>query len=292
MFPHAVNFDSMIDQMIAKYFNFKLTSLARLENIAPGSRLDSQQIIQLARFQLRDSEARGGIGLTSMASIIVPAFLAGTSCHILSTVPFLQPDQTLLTKNGSSDLFTSPILFAHAKTVELGAKVLTDDPRASQDQISLNELHLPDLDMFFDSNSAIILPRISKTLRKVSRQKFLTQWAQENSPLLQHVQKVIQADDSLRARMNHLSQCEIKGPHPRFDIPAESCIRYRPTALLGNILSMSNAEFSSGQLALYLRLVLGLEFPPQQTSDGCCHCGKANDSSGFHRLNCPRWAGR
>ena len=86
MFPHAVNFDSMIDQMIAKYFNFKLTSLARLENIAPGSRLDSQQIIQLARFQLRDSEARGGIGLTSMASIIVPAFLAATSCHIL--IPF------------------------------------------------------------------------------------------------------------------------------------------------------------------------------------------------------------
>ena len=97
-------------------------------------------------------------------------------------------------------------------------------------------------------------------MSKVIKPKFLASWAEQNNPLLKHVQKVQQADATLRARLNHLSQCEIKGPHPRFDIPAEKCIRFRPTAFLGNMLSMNNTEFSSFQLGLYLQLVLGLDF--------------------------------
>ena len=95
-----------------------------------------------------------------------------------------------------------------------------------------------------------------------------------------------QADATLRARLNHLSQCEIKGPHPQFDIPAEKCIQFRPTAFLGNMLSMDNTEFSSFQLGLYLQLVLGLDFSPQLTSDGNCPCGRTYDATGYHRLNC------
>ena len=82
MLPHATQFDSMIDQMMEKSFNLKLTSGVDLENIVPGSRLTSEQIIQLAKFQLRDSEKRGGVGLTSMASITVPAYMAATFCHL------------------------------------------------------------------------------------------------------------------------------------------------------------------------------------------------------------------
>jgi hypothetical protein len=44
----------MIDQMLETYFTFPSTM--RLENIVPGSLLDLQQKIQLARVQLRDSE--------------------------------------------------------------------------------------------------------------------------------------------------------------------------------------------------------------------------------------------
>ena len=55
---------------------------------------------------------------------------------------------------------------------------------------------------------------------------------------------------------------------------------------------MINAEFSSVQLGQYLKLVLGLDFPPQLTSDGNCPCGRANDYTGYHRLNCAKWAGR
>jgi hypothetical protein len=64
----------MIDQIHETCFTIKLTSDAELEKIVPGSRLTSDQLIQLARFQLRDSEKRGGVGLTSVASITVAAF--------------------------------------------------------------------------------------------------------------------------------------------------------------------------------------------------------------------------
>ena len=79
----------------------------------------------------------------------------------------------------------------------------------------------------------------------VTWQKFLAHWKQFNNQLLKHVQMVIQADDSLRARMKHLSQYEIKGPHTRFDIPADKSVRFSPTKFLGNILSMTKAKFSA-----------------------------------------------
>jgi hypothetical protein len=59
-----------------------------------------------------------------------------------------------------------------------------------------------------------------------------------------------------------------KGPDARFDVPADKPVRFRPTAFLGNILSMTKAEFSVVQLGHYLRLVLGLDFPPQQPRMG------------------------
>jgi hypothetical protein len=55
MLPHAKSFDYMIDKMIENYLTLPLITPTRLVDIAPGSRLDLQQIIQLARFQLRDS---------------------------------------------------------------------------------------------------------------------------------------------------------------------------------------------------------------------------------------------
>ncbi len=136
------------------------------------------------------------------------------------------------------------------------------------------------------------LPNISKMLRQATRQKPVTQWAQQHNPLLKHIQAVCQADSLLRARMNHLAQGEVKGPHPRFDIPSDLLLRFRPTAFLGNILSMINADFSPFQLGQYLKLVLGLDFPAQATTDGNCPCGRANNSTGHHRLNCSRCAGR
>jgi hypothetical protein len=92
--------------------------------------------------------------------------------------------------------------------------------------------------------------------------------------------------------MSHLSQCETKGPHKRFDIPLDKVLRFRPTALFGNMLSVINLELSSIPMGHFLLLILGLDFPPPHRSDENCLCGKANDASGHHRLYCSRWAGR
>jgi hypothetical protein len=153
-------------------------------------------------------------------------------------------------------------------------------------------LYLPDVDVFFQSNAAAVLPNISKMLRTVTKQKLVSQWAQQNDPLLKHVQEVCQGDPALRARMNHLAECEVKGSHPRFDIPTKQSIWFRPTAFMGNLLAMLTTDFSLFQLGQYLQLVLGLDFLPPSTPDGQCPCGRQHDSTGYHRLNCSRWAGR
>ncbi len=74
MLPHAQKFDTMIEHFLAQYFNLDLTTAVNLSDIAPGSRLDSNQVKQLANFQIRDSEQRGGLGLSSMASLTIPVF--------------------------------------------------------------------------------------------------------------------------------------------------------------------------------------------------------------------------
>jgi hypothetical protein len=52
-------------------------------------------------------------------------------------------------------------------------------------------------------------------------------------------------------------------------------VQQSPTAFLGNILCMTKAEFSEVQLGrVPIRLILGLEFPPQQTSDGIFFVGR------------------
>jgi hypothetical protein len=104
--------------------------------------------------------------------IIVHAFLAATFCHLHSTVPLLDQNKTILTRNHSTDLFTSPILAAHEKLESMGAKVITVDPRPSQDRNAHSGLNLPDIDMFFYMNAATALLQLSKTMGQVTRQKF------------------------------------------------------------------------------------------------------------------------
>jgi hypothetical protein len=55
-------------------------------------------------------------------------------------------------------------------------------------------------------------------------------------------------------------QSKIKGPHKRFDIPPDKVLQFKPTALIGNMLSMINLEFSSIQMGHILQLILGLDF--------------------------------
>ncbi len=109
-------------------------------------------------------------------------------------------------------------------------------------------------------------PNISKIMRTVTKQKLVSQWDQQNDPLLKHVLDVCHADPALRARKNHLADCEVKGSHPRFDIPTQQSIRFRPTAFMENLLAMLTPDFSPFQLGQCLHLVLGLDYLPPSNS--------------------------
>jgi hypothetical protein len=148
-------------------------------------------------------------------------------------------------ENDSSDLFTSPILAAHAQMVSMGAKVFPLTHRQQQDANMSQGMPLPQVDIFFDTSVPAKNFLISKPMRQLTRQDCSTQWMQLQSPILQHVKRAIQADSSLRADTAHLWKCEIERPHERFDIPPDKVLSFRPTALFGNILSMINLEFSS-----------------------------------------------
>jgi hypothetical protein len=63
------------------------------------------------------------LDLGSNAAITVPAFLAASFPHILSTASLLPPN--LYIENNSSALFTHPILYAHKHMADMGAQIRT-----------------------------------------------------------------------------------------------------------------------------------------------------------------------
>ena len=207
-------FDTMIQTLLCQYFHLNSTSSAQLDTVQPGSRLDSPQVIQLAAYQIRDSEQRGGLGLKSMAKTTIPAYLAATMAHVLSTVSLLPSNAVLFTMNSSSSLFTDPVMLVHERFVARGAHEVTADPTNPTNAV----LTIPSRAALLDPNPSLLLMRLPSTLHKVTNQKSLTHWYQENDPFLQHVQKISQADRAIRAHINHISQIEISGPHDRFDI--------------------------------------------------------------------------
>jgi hypothetical protein len=84
--------------------------------------------------------------------------------------------------------------------VNIGALIRTVDPRDLIDP-STSPLYLPDLqvNVFFQSNAAAVLPNISKMMRKETKHKLVSQWAQQHDPLLKHIHHVCQAYPALRA---------------------------------------------------------------------------------------------
>ena len=254
------------------------------------------QTIQLAKHQLRDSEDKGGIGLTSMAATTIPAYYAASISHLLNTATTASNQHPLLTKNPSAGLFTDSIIFAHAQMMATGATLLMVDPNPlapnADSALCPTKLQLPDLDLFWKPNSQAAVPPLRKTLLAAARQHTLSKWCLQAHPSVALLDKIRQANPSQRARLTHLSEQEVKGSHDRFDIPPTQTTRHRPTAFLGSLLPTSAEGLSKYQLSLYLKLILGLPFssPPGQL--GCCACGQPHDITGAHMLNCNKWAGR
>uniref|UniRef100_A0A7S0MI74 Uncharacterized protein n=1 Tax=Cryptomonas curvata TaxID=233186 RepID=A0A7S0MI74_9CRYP len=296
MMEHALRFDQLVEDTFAEYFDANMAAVIPLENIIPGMPLTYPQTIQLAKHQLRDSEDKGGLGLTSMAKITIPAYYAASIGHLLNAATNASHQHPLLSKSPSAGLFTDPIIYAHAQMMATGATLLMVDPKPlapNADPASRPAgLHLPDLDLFWNLNPQSAIPPLRKTLLAAARQHTLSKWCLQNHPSVDQLDKIRQANPSQRARLAHLCEQEVKGSHDRFDIPPTQTIRHRPTAFLGNLLPTSAEGLSKYQLSLYLKLILGLPFSSPPGLMGYCACGQPHDITGAHMLNCNKWAGR
>jgi hypothetical protein len=296
MMEHSRRFDQHVEETFAEYFDANLLASIPLETIIPGMPLTYPQTIQLAKHQLRDSEDQGGLGLTSMAKTIIPAYYAASISHLLNTATTASPLQPLLTKSPSASLFTDPVIFAHGQMMATGATLLLVDPpplvRNAGPISCPTGLQLPDLDLFWKPNPQAAIPPLRKTLLAAARQHTLSKWCLQVHPSVDQLHKIRQANPSQRARLAHLREQEVKGSHVRFDIPPTQTIRHRPTAFLGSLLPTSAEGLSKYQLSLYLKLILGLPFSPPPGLLGRCACGQQHDITGAHMLNCNKWAGR
>ena len=177
-----------------------------------------------------------------------------------------------------------------------GATLLLIDskplPPSSHQVLQPAGLHLPALDLFWNSNPNSAISPLWKTLIAAARQHTLSVWCLQTHPSVNHINKIRQANPSQRARLMHLHEQEIKGSHARFDISPTQTIRHSPSAFLGNLLPTSTEGQSKYQLSLYLKLILELPLSSPPGLMGCCACGQPHDTTEAHMLNCNRWAGR
>ena len=95
MMEHSRRFDQHVEETFAEYFDANLLASIPLETIIPGMPLTYPQTIQLAKHQLRDSEDQGGLGLTSMAETIIPAYYAASISHLIITATTSSPQHPL-----------------------------------------------------------------------------------------------------------------------------------------------------------------------------------------------------
>ena len=112
------------------------------------------------------------------------------------------------------------------------------------------------------------------------------------SPDVTCVDQIRAVNPTLNARAQHLSTCQVTGPHTRFDLPADVTIKHSPTGFLRTILPYKEDGLSAHQMSLYLTLILGLPMPPIPTLNGTCPCGHPYCIMGTHQLNCKKWAGK
>ena len=151
---------------------------------------------------------------------------------------------------------------------------------------------LPCPDLFQASDIASALAPVTKTLGKCTNQKALTRWFRSSSPSCMELQRLRAAYPSLDQRLAHLSPVQLQGSHKPFDLNHRLQIKHQPNAFLKSCLSSSAEGMSQHQMALYLKLLLGLSIPAPALLSSVCACGQQQDYFGYHRLNCKQNAGR
>jgi hypothetical protein len=256
--------------------------------------LSAQHMQCLARAQLRALPTDGGLDLPAMSDIAIPAFYAAHTRHLRQLLqegvpgPFLLPEAS---PSPSSCFFSEPFYQAqHALTIRGAAIVRTETD--IHPPLCIPDMILPNGIIFQDLNVASAVKGVSTLLRKVTNQKYLSQWYRTASPDRQDLLRLCQAYPPLATRLAHLSPARFTGGHKPFDLPHKLVFQHQPNAFLKTFLPIQEDTMSQHQLGLFLKLLLGLPIPALLQSASACPCGLQHDFFGYHRLNCKQNAGR
>jgi hypothetical protein len=151
---------------------------------------------------------------------------------------------------------------------------------------------IPQLILYQETDVASAVVGVKQIMSKVTNQKYLTTWYRTNSPTRQELIRLRTAYPSLHKRLEHLSPIEYNGSHKPFDLNPKTTIRHQPNAFLKTFFPVQDEGMSQHQMALYLKLLLGLPIPTLSDSVNVCPCGQTDDFHGYHRLNCKQNDGR
>ena len=138
----AHQLDSLIEDNLAS--TLTLNSRLKIASIDPHAPLGSNELVALAKYQLRDPE---GLAFPATAPILVPAFYAASLRHLVDIAPHLRSSESLIQHNDSSHLFSDPFQDAYAALVARGAVPLLQDPPDKGRQTAAGKVQQDSFDM-------------------------------------------------------------------------------------------------------------------------------------------------
>ena len=174
----AHQFDSLVEDNWAQYFDLKLTTDQKIASIDPYSPLGSTELVALAKYQLQDPE---GLAFPATAPILVPAFCAASFRHLVDIAQHLRSSDSLFQHNDSSHRLSDPFHDAYEALVALGAVPLLQDPpdkgrqkaagKAQQDSFDIKApFTLQHITLTQCLDSRLIGNTLSRTIRAATQQ--------------------------------------------------------------------------------------------------------------------------
>ncbi len=171
---HTQQFDHIIDQLASSYFDLRFppnisSSLGDISSDLPS--LSEDNMVQLARVQLRSLPQDGGLDLLAMSDAVFPAFYAAHcrhfSQHLKESVrgPFLSP---VSSGQSSSSLF-SAAFFQTQEAFQLRDAIVIRSETDIPSDFTSTGIVLPHLNLFQHADVDTAVAPVSKFLAKKSK---------------------------------------------------------------------------------------------------------------------------
>jgi hypothetical protein len=293
MREYAAAFDELILETFGIYHKIDFSSIRDFSSsqLRVGQPIGEKEQLFLAKYQIREIEAYGGLNFASMEDTCCAAFLAANMKHIMRVVPEdIHGLTDPLFSSTTDPRYLSQQLrntFDHFK--QMGAIEVSHDRERHADREV--KCFLPKSQIIFDNPTLTMrdIEPIKEVCGQLSNQKTVSLWYRQTSSENQRIRAFIKHSPHNFARLQHLSEQSIDGPHLRFSISSQVKIKYNPLAFMSRWMfdGYKHGSLSQHQFELVLKLILGLSPNDPAT---ICKCQSVLGSTGAHEQNCKKWA--